>query len=351
MPTIRDVAARAEVSTATVSHVLNNTRFVSPETREVVLRAIRDLNYHPSAIARSLTTHKTHTVGMVVSDITNNFFGQMIRGALDTITPFDYTLLLCTTEESLLREEEYLELLFKGKVDGFIAAATSQKWGMLQIVEAFHIPIVFVDRVFDGIRGPHVGVDNEFGAFQAVSHLIEDGHRRIGIVVGPGAHVYHGRAPGRLPPRAGSARPACRRVVDRLCPAEPRRPAGAARKSSAESCGSTDGAVHVQQFADSGRAAGLSGSRPPLPGGRGLDWIRRPSLGACHFAAADLRFASRTTRSAAAQPTCCYACWPASPWATSASCSIPSWSSAHRARSARTNAFACYSLGFRTYER
>lgn len=185
MPTIRDVAARAEVSTATVSHVLNNTRFVSAETREAVLHAIRDLNYHPSAIAQSLTTHKTHTVGMVISDITNNFFGQMVRGALDTITPFDYTLLLCTTEESLIREEEYLQLLFKGKVDGFIAAATSQKWGMLQIVEAFHIPIVFVDRVFEGMRGPHVGVDNEFGAFQAVSHLIEDGHRRIGIVVGP----------------------------------------------------------------------------------------------------------------------------------------------------------------------
>jgi len=185
MPTIRDVAARADVSTATVSHVLNDTRFVAPETREAVLRAIRDLNYHPSAIARSLITHKTHTVGMVVSDITNVFFGQMIRGALDTITPFDYTLLLCTTEESLTREEQYLELLFKGKVDGFIAAATSQKWSMLQVVEAFQIPIVFVDRVFEGMRGPHVGVDNEAGAFLAVSHLIEDGHRRIGIVAGP----------------------------------------------------------------------------------------------------------------------------------------------------------------------
>lgn len=184
MATIRDVAKRAGVSTATVSHVLNNTRFVSEETRATVLQAIRELNYHPSAIARSLSTRKTQTIGMVVSDITNIFFGEMIRGVIDVITPYDYSLLLCTTGESPTREEEYLQLLFSRRVDGFIAAATSQKWAPLQLVEAVQIPTVFVDRTFEGMNGPFVGVDNEGGAYQAVSHLIQDGHERIGIVAG-----------------------------------------------------------------------------------------------------------------------------------------------------------------------
>lgn len=185
--TMQDVAKRAGVSTATVSHVLNNTRFVSQGTREAVLKAIRELNYYPSAVARSLITRKTKTIGMIVSDITNIFFGEIIRGITEVITPYDYGLLLCTTEareQSLEREEEYLQLLFGRAVDGFIAASTTQLWSTLEVVEALRVPVVFIDRTFEGMRGPFVGVDNSNGAYKAVSHLIEDGHRRIGIVAG-----------------------------------------------------------------------------------------------------------------------------------------------------------------------
>lgn len=185
MKTIQDVAKKAGVSTATVSHVLNNTRFVSGETKETVLQAIHELNYHPSTIARSLSTRKTNTIGMVVSQITNPFFGEMIRGVVDVITPQSYSLLLCTTEESPDQEEAYFQLLFGRAVDGFIAAATSRKWAAMQMLEAAQAPIVFVDRKFEGMSGPFVGVDNEGGAYQAVSHLIQDGHTRIGLVAGP----------------------------------------------------------------------------------------------------------------------------------------------------------------------
>ena len=184
MTTIQDVADRARVSIATVSHVLNNTRFVSDETRALVIEAIQDLNYHPSAAARSLSSRKTRTVGMVISDITNMFFGRMIQGVLDVITPDGYNLVLCTTEESIAKEEEHFQLLFGRAIDGLIAAATSRRWGTLQLAEAEQIPMVFVDRMFEGMDGPFVGVDNERGAYEAVSHLLQDGHERIGIVAG-----------------------------------------------------------------------------------------------------------------------------------------------------------------------
>lgn len=184
MATIQDVADRAGVSIATVSHVLNNTRFVSEETKAVVLDAIRELNYHPSAAARSLSSRKTRTIGMVVSDISNIFFGQMIQGVLDVITPEDYNLILCTTGESIAKEEEYFQLLLGRAVDGLIAAATSQGWATLQSAEADQIPMVFVDRTFEGMKGPFVGMDNAQGAYEAISHLVRDGHERIGVVAG-----------------------------------------------------------------------------------------------------------------------------------------------------------------------
>jgi LacI family transcriptional regulator len=184
LTTIQDVADRASVSIATVSHVLNNTRFVSEVTRTAVIEAIRDLNYHPSAAARSLSSRKTRALGMVISDITNIFFGRMIQGVLDVITPEGYNLVLCTTRESTAKEEEHFELLFGRAVDGLIAAATSRRWSTLQLAEAGQIPMVFVDRMFEGMEGPFVGVDNERGAYEAVSHLLKDGHERIGIVAG-----------------------------------------------------------------------------------------------------------------------------------------------------------------------
>jgi LacI family transcriptional regulator len=184
LATIQDVADRAGVSIATVSHVLNNTRFVSEETRTVVLEAVRELHYHPSAAARSLSSRKTWTIGMVISDITNIFFGHMIQGVLGVITPEGYNLVLCTTGESTTKEEEHFQLLFGRAVDGLIAAATSQRWGTLQPGDDVQIPMVFVDRMFEGMDGPFVGVDNERGAFEAVSHLLQRGHKRIGIIAG-----------------------------------------------------------------------------------------------------------------------------------------------------------------------
>ena len=183
-PTIGDVAQRAGVSTTTVSHVINNTRFVEEETRQRVLQAIADLGYRPSIIARSLTTNRTQIIGVIVSDASNHFFAEMLQGIEDVVRPANYGLIVCNTAETLEREGHYLDLLMRQRVDGIIAAATSQKWDVLTEVEKEHMPVVFVDRTFEGLNGPYVGVDNRMGAYLGTRHLIECGHRRIGILAG-----------------------------------------------------------------------------------------------------------------------------------------------------------------------
>lgn len=183
-PTISDVARLAEVSKSTVSHVLNNTRNVEEPTRQRVLAAIAELGYRPSSAARSLTTKHTNTVGMVISDSANFFFSEMLRGVEDILHAEGYGLLVCNTDEVLQREAHYLDLLLRQRVDGIVAAATSQAWTPLREAATQHTPIVFVDRRFRDLEGPYVGADNEGGAKLGVQHLIERGYREIGVLAG-----------------------------------------------------------------------------------------------------------------------------------------------------------------------
>ena len=183
-PTITDVAKYAFVSKTTVSHVLNGTRFVAPETKQRVLEAINELGYRPSNIARSLTTKRTGIIGMIISDASNQFFGDVLRGVDDVLRHKDYGLIVCNTDEVLERESHYLNLLLSQQVEGIIAAATSQKWQELTRAEATRTPVIFVDRVFEGMEGPYVGIDNYAGAYQATRHLIESGRRRLSIIAG-----------------------------------------------------------------------------------------------------------------------------------------------------------------------
>jgi len=182
--TIMDVAKKAFVSKTTVSHVLNGTRFVESETKQRVEQAIADLGYRPNALARSLTTNRTGTIGIIVSDASNYFFGELLRGAEDILRPANYASIICNTDEILEHEEHYLKLLLEQRVEGIIAAATSQQWASLHEAEHRHVPIIFVDRRFEGLQGPFVGADNVSGARKAATHLIDAGHRKIGIIAG-----------------------------------------------------------------------------------------------------------------------------------------------------------------------
>ncbi len=181
---IKDVAQKAGVSTATVSHVINQTRFVREETRQRVLEAIEALNYHPSAIARGLATNSTLTVGLIVSDITNPFFTAVARGVEDEIIQHGYHTIFCNTDEDPAREDEYLRLLSARQIDGLIIAPTGIRSERLLRMADAQLSIILLDRDTLDIEAPLVMVDNEGGGYQATQYLLKLGHRRIGVLMG-----------------------------------------------------------------------------------------------------------------------------------------------------------------------
>jgi len=184
MPTIRDVAKKAGVSVATVSYVINGTRNVVPETAARVRAAMEELRYHPNAVAQSLRTRVTHVIGAVISDISNPFFATLIKGAENCARKNGYSLLICNTSEKLENELVYLQLLSRKRVDGMIIAPTGKSDKMIKDLIDRGMQIVFIDRKVDGVSAPAVVSENEQGAYQATQYLIEQGHQRIGIVLG-----------------------------------------------------------------------------------------------------------------------------------------------------------------------
>lgn len=182
--TMKDVANLAKVSTATVSHVINNSRFVREDTKRRVTEAIVKLGYRPSAIARGLVTNSTYSIGIIISEQSNIFFGEIIQGIEKTIRSENYGLVVCSTSERLELEAHYFDLLLGQRVDGIIAAAISQYWGAISEAERRYTPIVFVDRHYEELEGCFVGCKNKEGAYEGVKHLIDNGHRKIGILSG-----------------------------------------------------------------------------------------------------------------------------------------------------------------------
>jgi LacI family transcriptional regulator len=184
MATIKDVAQRANVSPTTVSYVINGNRYVRPATEERIRAAIKELDFQPDSVARSLRAKRTLTVGMIVSDITNPYYADIVRGAQDVLNNRHYSLILTNTDEAPDRELETLALLRQKKVDGLIAVNTGAN------AEAFYqaanagLPIILVDRRLPDDRLCTVLVDDDFGAYQATQHLLRLGHRRIGIIMG-----------------------------------------------------------------------------------------------------------------------------------------------------------------------
>lgn len=195
MATIKDVARMAGVSTATVSHVLNNTRYVSEETRSLVLEAVSRLGYRPSGVARSLTTKQTHLVGLLISDVTNPFFSELVRGTERRLAAHGYHVIVCNTDEQPDREADYLEFLYSRRVDGLVVASTGADQALYEVFRQQGVPMVFVDRRPPAPVGPFVGVDNEAIAYRATRYLLDMGHRRIGFL---GRNVQLSTVLGRM---------------------------------------------------------------------------------------------------------------------------------------------------------
>jgi LacI family transcriptional regulator len=180
----KQVADYAGVSIATVSHVINGTRFVRAETRQKVEDAISALNYRPNAVARGLATNSTREIGLVVSDIRNPFFTAAARGVEDEFITHHYNTIFCNTDEDLAREEQNLHLLAGQQIDGLIIAPTGERCEPLLALARSGVPIVQIDRASPGLDAPCVRVNNADGAYQAVNYLIGLGHRRIAYLMG-----------------------------------------------------------------------------------------------------------------------------------------------------------------------
>jgi len=188
--TIRDVAERAGVSRQTVSRAMNNKGEIRPETRERILEIARTLGYRPNSIARSLKTDRTLTIGLVVPDIANPFFAEVVRGASEVAYGLDYSVLLCNTDEHPEREWAVLRTLEAHRVDGLILVSSRLSDETLQrAIEAWR-PMVIVNR-FQPPR-PGLGcvlVNDAQAAVTAARHLISRGHRCIGWLGGsPASH-------------------------------------------------------------------------------------------------------------------------------------------------------------------
>lgn len=178
-----DVARHAGVSIATVSHVINGTRFVSEETRQKVQDAIKALNYRPNAVARGLATSFTRKIGVVVSEIRNPFFTATARGIEDEVIRQRYNIILCNTDEDPEREDAVLHLLGAQQVDGLIIAPTGARSETLLGLAKAGVPIVQIDRSSPSLDAPLIDVNNEEGAYQAISYLIGLGHTRIACLI------------------------------------------------------------------------------------------------------------------------------------------------------------------------
>lgn len=183
---------------ATVSHVINGTRKVAPGTAERVRRAMEELDYQPNAVAQSLRTRTTHAIGVVVSDITNPFFATLVRGAEDAALEAGFSLIVCNSDEDPEKEDLYVRLLRRRRMDGMLIAPTRDGGSpAVQELAQQKMPFVFIDRKAKGIEADAVLSDNVGGAYPATKHLIEGGHRRIGIVLGiPGATTTEERFAG-----------------------------------------------------------------------------------------------------------------------------------------------------------
>lgn len=182
--TISDVAKMAGVSTATVSHTINNTRYVSNETKEKVYQAIQELGYTPDASARSFRTGKKRTIGFIVPDISNKFFATMIESVEQALSQEGYHLIIANTKEDMDREETNLRLLAAGLVDGMLVASTMDDFQRFDSLIPAGFPVVLVDRTFETKKYSSICVSNFQPIYRSVCRLAGKNDRRIGIIGG-----------------------------------------------------------------------------------------------------------------------------------------------------------------------
>lgn len=185
MVTYEDIARKAKVSIATVSHVINNTRFVEPKTKQRVIDVINDLKYKPNLLARSLATGKTSTIGLVISDITNPFYPEIVSGVEDASREKGYSVLLCNINYETKKGLESIGALISKKIDGIIIATSQVADPIIEEIIEYGINYVIVDWGDRDINADKLTFNFDRGIKEAVDYLISMGHRKIFFISGP----------------------------------------------------------------------------------------------------------------------------------------------------------------------
>lgn len=183
--TIKDIARRANVSVATVSHVINKTRFVSDILQDRVKKAIEDLDYHPNIMAGSLRSRKTRVIGLIVPDNSNQLFAALSKSIEQVSSSFGYNVMLCNSSYDFEMELSCIEMLRSKKVDGLIIIPTMTSPDFLNQLVDNKLPVAILHHIIHGCRADSVIVNNIKGTYEATRHLIDLGHRHIGYIDRP----------------------------------------------------------------------------------------------------------------------------------------------------------------------
>ncbi len=179
---IKDVAREAGVSIATVSRVLNDIDVVNEETKKKVVEAIKKLGYRPNIVARSLKTQRTRTIGILIPDISSQFYPEIVRGAEDVANIYDYNVMLCNSDFDIDKEKEYLRVLKEKMVDGVLYMSSSLENDILDLINELDVKTVLVETDDKNANLPSVTIDNIKATYETTKYLIDKGMKDIAFI-------------------------------------------------------------------------------------------------------------------------------------------------------------------------
>ncbi|WP_261130751.1 LacI family DNA-binding transcriptional regulator [Bacillus sp. Marseille-Q3570] len=184
MVTIKDVARKANVSTATVSRILNNQTGYSEQTRETVMKVIEELSYKPNAVARSLISRNTQTIGVLFPNVSSMLSSEILQGIEEVAHHYGSSVIVCHTASDGIRTNKYLQLLHEKRVDGLIFVSETLRDEYYEKIKTMNIPLVLISTMSYKHQVPYVKVDDRNASYTATKYLIENGHTKIGMISG-----------------------------------------------------------------------------------------------------------------------------------------------------------------------
>lgn len=192
--TLSDIAEHLDLTKVSISKALRDHPDISTETKKRVRETAQEMGYTPNRLARSLSTNESGTIGVVIPKITHNFFADALEGINTIASEQGYEIILCVSGESEKTEEQHLRTLLSLQVDGLLVSVSqeTESRAIFEEILAEGVPLVFFDRVLDGVSASRVVVDDKSGAYEATKHAIRSGHRTVAHLAGL-SHVAIGR--------------------------------------------------------------------------------------------------------------------------------------------------------------